>query len=467
MKKVIFLLLTTINIYCQVLERITPLNDMSVFSFGNSLTHHNNDFIIGGFDAAPPTGNFRFYAFEKTLSSFVQNQIILPPEIGENYSSAIEINNDFLFIGSQNNSSVVSNGGAVYVFKKTGSTWTYLSKIQPTSLSSDENFGTYISFYDNQLFVGSKNYNSNGAIYVFDKVGDTFIFNQIITANYNQNFGEFIDIEDDFLITTNLNTTTEESTVISFEKVSGSWLLVNEFNIGNLGNYKNLKVNYSTNQLFISRDGNPTQNPTDRKIDIYNFQSNNWVYESSFEHDIGDYFEASINVDNNKMIISALGFYILSMERKNITLYYEKTGSNWILFNSYIGQSSFNEDNFGNLNKIKGETIVFGNEYEKWQPTPPFLNPNGGAYMIDTTLSSYLFSKNDAEIYPNPVESILNIENKSVFDINQISIIDLNGRVLLTSPLLKIDFSNYSKGIYLLKITYNNGNIYTKKILKI
>ena len=122
MKKVILLLLTTISFYGQVLERIAPINDLNVFNFGNSLAHHNNDFIVGGFDAAPPTGNFRFYALEKTFSGFVQNQIILPPEIGENYTDAIEVDNDFLFIGSKNNSSNASNGGAVYVFKKTGST---------------------------------------------------------------------------------------------------------------------------------------------------------------------------------------------------------------------------------------------------------------------------------------------------------------------------------------------------------
>lgn len=466
MKKVILLLLTTINFYGQVLERITPINEFSIFSFGKSLTHHNNDFIIGGFDATPPTGNFRFYAFEKNSTGFIQNQIILPPEIGENYSNAIEIDNDFLFIGSQNNSTNTPNGGAVYVFKKVGTTWSYLSKIQPSSLSSGENFGTYISFYDNQVFIGSKNYNTNGAIYVFDKIGDTFIFNQILTINYNQNFGDFIDVENDFLITTNLNTTTNESSVISYKKLSGSWYLSNEFNVGNLGSNKNLKVNYSNNQLFISRDGDPTPIPTERKIDIYNFISNNWIYDSFLEHVIGDYFEASVNVDNNKMIVSALGYYILSMERKNITLFYKKTDGNWILQNSYAGQSSFNEDNFGNLNKIKGETVVFGNDFERWQPTPPFSSPNGGAYTIDTTLSSNLYSKNEAEIYPNPVESILKIDNKSNFEIIQITITDINGRILSSTSSLTIDFSNYSKGIYLLKIAYNNGNIYTKKILK-
>lgn len=362
MKKVILLLLTTVSFYGQVLERITPNNVFNIYNFGNSVANHNEDYVVGGYDAPPPAGNFRFYAFKKTTSGFIQNQIIAPPEIGETYSSAIEIDNDFLFIGSTNNSTLSSNSGAVYVFKKVNSDWTYISKIQPPTLHVGENFGTYISFLNNQLFVGSKNYNTNGAIYIFDKIGDNFTLNQILSVNYNQNFGDFIDVENNFLITTNLNTSNNESTVVSYEKNNGSWQLVNEFNIGNLGNNKNSKVNYSNGKLYISRDGIPTVINTERKINIYNFLSNNWVFDSYFEHEISDYSEASINVQDDKMIISALGFYILSMERKNTALFYKKIGNNWNLINSYIGQSSFNEDNFGNINKIKGENIVFGND---------------------------------------------------------------------------------------------------------
>ena len=465
-KKVIFFLLTTICVYSQALDRIVPINAFNVFNFGSSLAHHNNDFIVGGFDAAPPTGNFRCYAFEKTPSGFVQNQIISSPEIGENYSGAIAIENDFLFIGSQNNSSQVINGGAVYVFKKNGSTWSYLSKIQPSSLSSGENFGTYISFHDNQVFIGSKNYNSNGAIYVFDKIGDTFAYNQMLTVNYNQNFGDFIDIENNFLITTNFNVSNSETTVLSYQKVSNSWNAVNQFNVGNLGNYRNLKVNYANNQLFVSRDGMPTPSPTDRRIDIYNFQSNNWLFDSYFEHAIADYFEATVNADSNKMIISALGFYILQMERKNTALYYKKVGNSWNLIQSYTGQSSFTEDNFGTINNIKEETIVFGNSYERWQPTPPFSSENGGAYAIDTTLSTILFSDEAIELYPNPTQNILNIETKHVQEIEQILVMDSQGRRLLPTTNTAIDLSTYSQGLYILNIYFKNGNIYTKKILK-
>lgn len=472
MKKVIVLLLTTISSYGQIPERITPSDALNVYNFGNALAQHHNNFVIGGFDGPPPTGNFRYYVFEKTTTGFNQNQIIVPPDIGENFGSAVEIENEFLFIGSPNNSTVIPNGGAVYVFKKNGTNWNFLTKIQPLSLTNSESFGSNIVFHDNQIFIGASNYDSNGnladnngAIYVYDKNGDTFTLNQILSRTTNKNLGQFIDVENNFLISTTINTSTEETIVVSYQKLNNVWNFVNEFNVGNLGNYKNSKVNYSNNQLFISRNGDPSVTPTTRGIEIFNLQSNNWIHDSLFQHNIGDYFEASINVDNNKMIVSALGFYILQMERKNRALFYKKVNNSWTLINSYTGLSSFNEDNFGNVNKIKGENIVFGNALEMWQYSP-FGNANGGTYYIDGTLNTSSFLNKNVNLFPNPVQTELHIETTSEWNINEVELTDSNGRILLKTKSESIDFSRFVKGIYFLKIRFADGNIYTKKILK-
>ncbi|HBD26650.1 T9SS type A sorting domain-containing protein [Flavobacterium sp.] len=472
MKKVILLLLTTVSFYGQILERITPTNASNVYSFGDAISHFNNDFVIGGYDGILPTGNFRYYAFEKNINGFVQNQIIACPEIGQNFGTSLDIENDFLFIGSPNNSYLIQNGGAVYIYKKTAGIWNFLTKIQPSNLSTDEQFGTSVHVYNNQVFIGAINYDSNGnatdnngAIYVFDKSGDSFTFNQIISVNYNKNLGQFIDIENNFMICTNTNSTNGETNVLSYEKQSNSWNLVNNFNVGNLGENKNLKVNYSNNQLFVSKDGWPNSNPITRGIEIYNLQGNNWVYETIFNHAIGDYTEASINVENNIMVVSALGFYILQMERKNTSVYYKKINNNWTFMNTLMGQSGVDDDNFGYLNKIKGNVIVFGNSQEIWGS--PFGPINGGAYSLDTTLSSQAFDLEKINIFPNPVKEVLLIENPNNLQIKQITLIDANGRILYSSSSLSsIDFSGFSSGIYFLKTNFEDGNIYTKKILK-
>ena len=347
-----------------------------------------------------------------------------------------------------------------------------MTKIQPSNLSADDQFGTYVHFYNNQLFIGTINHDSNGnasdnngAIYIFDKNGDSFTLNQILSVNNNKYLGQFIDIENDFMICTNINTTNNETKVLSYQKVNNSWNLINEFNVGNLGENRNLKVNYSNNQLYVSRDGFPDSNPNTRGIEIYNFQGNNWAYQTILNHAVGDYTQASINVENNIMIISSLGFYILQMERKNMALYYKRINNDWTLMNTVIGQSFVNNDNFGNLNKIQGNVIVFGNSQEIWGS--PFGTINGGAYSLDTTLETQSFELSKITFLPNPVLEILHLENPNNLEIKNITIMDTNGRILYSNPSLSsIDFSGFPSGIYFVKANFENGNFITKKIVK-
>jgi hypothetical protein len=70
-------------------------------------------------------------------------------------------------------------------------------------------------------------------------------------------------------------------------------------------------------------------------------------------------------------------------------------------------------------------------------------------------------------IYPTPASNYIIIENTTNKAITNTSIIDLNGKVVLNSNLNsnKIDVSNISNGIYIIKIELENRFVY-KKIIK-
>lgn len=71
------------------------------------------------------------------------------------------------------------------------------------------------------------------------------------------------------------------------------------------------------------------------------------------------------------------------------------------------------------------------------------------------------------EIYPNPVKQTLNISVKNNSKIQSVQIYDLTGKLVSTSTqnLSKIDFSLFSKGIYLISVKTDKG-IFTQKIIK-
>ena len=74
--------------------------------------------------------------------------------------------------------------------------------------------------------------------------------------------------------------------------------------------------------------------------------------------------------------------------------------------------------------------------------------------------------KNNISIYPNPTTDYLFI--KSDLDIKDIQISDLNGRIInnLEFQDNKMNLSSLQTGIYFAKISYINGKILTKKIIK-
>ena len=91
-------------------------------------------------------------------------------------------------------------------------------------------------------------------------------------------------------------------------------------------------------------------------------------------------------------------------------------------------------------------------------------------YEIDTTiLSNPTFdnSTNQMVVYPNPTNSILNIELMDGEAANKITIFSYTGqKVNEVSDMRSINLENLSKGIYFVRVQGSNGGNYVKKIIK-
>jgi len=74
---------------------------------------------------------------------------------------------------------------------------------------------------------------------------------------------------------------------------------------------------------------------------------------------------------------------------------------------------------------------------------------------------------NGISIYPNPTNSVLNInKSNSNIAIKNISLINVIGKTVYTSTSVKaINVSNFSKGLYILKIEAQDGGVATKKVI--
>ena len=69
---------------------------------------------------------------------------------------------------------------------------------------------------------------------------------------------------------------------------------------------------------------------------------------------------------------------------------------------------------------------------------------------------------------PNPASNVINIENPSGAKIESVSLYDISGRLVKTqhSDLGTIDISGFAPGMYILKLSLENGSVFEEKIIK-
>jgi hypothetical protein len=92
------------------------------------------------------------------------------------------------------------------------------------------------------------------------------------------------------------------------------------------------------------------------------------------------------------------------------------------------------------------------------------ITTNGGGVNLNVSE----LSSNSLSIYPNPSTSIFNIASENT--IQSFQVLDQLGKVVLTKEVnekhIQVDLSGYSKGIYYIKVEFNNIEIVKKLIIQ-
>ncbi len=96
-------------------------------------------------------------------------------------------------------------------------------------------------------------------------------------------------------------------------------------------------------------------------------------------------------------------------------------------------------------------------------------NLNGRVYRFTYNALTTNITSNELNsvfsVYPNPAKEYVSIKSNNTNGIKQVSICDVNGKVIATEKAETISLTNLAVGLYLLKIETDNGT-YFKKLTK-
>ncbi|MFM2392946.1 MAG: hypothetical protein RLZZ546_928, partial [Bacteroidota bacterium] len=103
-----------------------------------------------------------------------------------------------------------------------------------------------------------------------------------------------------------------------------------------------------------------------------------------------------------------------------------------------------------------------------------FVRIDNVCFDLVTSTDDSEFSKNSFTMYPNPTTGILNLQfAKPITSDVKIEILDLLGRIILTdkfesgSSNREININEFTNGIYVLKLIDKNGELTSKKVIKV
>ena len=174
------------------------------------------------------------YIFTRTGSTWAQQAYIKTSnaEYGDQFGYAVALYGDTLAVGAHYEDSAATGiggdqddnsaekSGAVYVFTRTGSTWTQQAYIKASNTGTDDRFGCSVSLYEDTLVAGAYREDSpatgingvetddttdasaSGAVYVFTRTGPTWEQQAYIKASNSDggdNFGLSVSLYGDTL----------------------------------------------------------------------------------------------------------------------------------------------------------------------------------------------------------------------------------------------------------------------------
>jgi len=157
--------------------------------FGTSVAIYDTIAVIGSYgddDGGSNTGSVYVYYYDGTGWNPVQKLNGTFPAQDDFFGYTVDIYKDRIAAGAYLDDDNGINSGSVYIFSYDGSVWGIEQKLIPSNGSAGDAFGFSISLKDTLCAIGAYGKNgaaiATGAVYVFKRNGTTWTQQQMLTA---------------------------------------------------------------------------------------------------------------------------------------------------------------------------------------------------------------------------------------------------------------------------------------------
>jgi hypothetical protein len=172
--------------------------------FGYAVSISGNTALIGACQDDNTKGSV--YVFARTGTTWTQEAMLLASDgaVGDHFGFSVSLSGDNALIGAQQDDDNGLDSGSAYVFIRSETTWTQQAKLLASDGAADDLFGNSVSLSGDTALIGAwgddDNGGSSGSTYVFIRTGTTWTQQAKLLASdgaMGDWFGMFVSLSGD------------------------------------------------------------------------------------------------------------------------------------------------------------------------------------------------------------------------------------------------------------------------------
>lgn len=348
------------------------------------------------------------YIYLRTESGWIQQAKITASNAGgfdQFGKNGVSLNSDatYAMVGAPTEDTGVANAGMVYVFTRSGTNWSQQTTLQASDRAGAANFGDYVSLNSDATYAaigapgdpGSSS--SEGAVYIFTRSGSTWTQQAKLVASdraQSHYFGQPVSINDDgsYVITGaygDSTSGTSNGAAYIFSRSGSTWTQQQKIKADVPASYEyfgwTLSINGDGSYAVISKYGD---NSNTGAAYVYTRSGSTWTQQATLtasDGASGDRFAIGVSISRNGSFVIAGA----SGENDNGTnagaaYVFKRSGSTWTQQRKIIASDIQASDYFGAKVSASndGEYIIIGASREDGGSGDPKVD-TGAAYIYE------------------------------------------------------------------------------------
>jgi len=349
--------------------------------FGGSVAVSGDTAVIGArYEDTGGSNAGAAYVFTRSGGSWTQQAKLLASDAqsSDYFGVSVAVSGDTAVIGAYGEATGGSYAGAVYVFTRTGGSWTQQAKLMASDAQSSDYFGDSVAVSGDTAVIGAYGEDTGGsyagAVYVFTRSGGSWTQQAKLLASDAQSsdyFGVSVAVSGDTAVIGAYGEATggsDAGAVYVFTRTGGSWtqqakLMASDAQSSDQFGWS---VAVSGDTAVIGARYEDTGGSDAGAAYVFTRSGGSWTQQAKLlasDAQANDYFGGSVAVSGDTAVIGAYredtgGSYA------GAVYVFTRTGGSWTQQAKLMASDAQANDQFGWSVAVSGDTAVIGARYE-------------------------------------------------------------------------------------------------------